>query len=464
MYQVLLWALRKVAESYEELMAFWSGGRSSRVCYRPSLEGLEERWCPADVSMYWDPTSGNNASTLANWDTGSLGSGMHPTAAPGNTNGESDITYFDGTAGKGGNKNCTWDYTPTNALSSVSFQDGWTQTVTFLDQKGFSVSADSGVFLDSAPTLAPNGDSGANAVAAITLKNGAKFSVFPSSTLYLSGYSSGNAIFLAGDGTAGEYLNNGGAVTYTGESGTVGTPYIDYLNIPVKNTGVFKVNGNGDGSTTSGSTLQVSGSDTNNTNGVSYYQNNTSAETDISGNGTLWCVNDFSMNGGLLQTKDAYTDNLQVGTGGSSPVDGTVTLSGGTVNINPGNNVYGVLQIWGTTDSNAPTLNVGAATLNFKVSMTSKINAPAVGTSTYTSDQLIVGNSTLQGNMKGKVNLGYNSTQTTIGILPQGTVTNNHKWNILFYGTVTGTDANHVTVTTGYTPKWTNPNWLEIDN
>jgi len=56
-----------------------------RPAFKPRLEGLEERWCPAVVNMYWDPTSGNNASLAANWDQGSLGSGTHPTAAPGMT-------------------------------------------------------------------------------------------------------------------------------------------------------------------------------------------------------------------------------------------------------------------------------------------------------------------------------------------------------------------------------------------
>src|SRR5690348_13248312 len=84
--------------------------------FRPSLEWLEDRLAPAAVNMYWDPTSGANASTTANWDVGSLGSGTHPAAAPGNTPNETDTIYFDGTIGRGGNKSCTWDYKPDNPL------------------------------------------------------------------------------------------------------------------------------------------------------------------------------------------------------------------------------------------------------------------------------------------------------------------------------------------------------------
>src|SRR5579871_6736491 len=135
---ILLWSLRKVAESYEELMT--PVRRPSRVYVRPSLEGLEERWCPATVEMYWDPTNGNDASLLANWDKGSLGSGVHPDAAPGQTADETDNIYFDGTVGQGGNKNCTWDYNPKNDLGALNFQNGWTQTLSFANQCGFSIS------------------------------------------------------------------------------------------------------------------------------------------------------------------------------------------------------------------------------------------------------------------------------------------------------------------------------------
>jgi len=368
-----MWAWRKLArlaaESYEELTSRKS--RRSQVHFRPSLEGLEERWCPAtSAKMYWDPTVvGNNGSNTANWDLTSLGSGTHPSAAPGNTLNENDTIYFDGTAGQNGNKNCTWDYTPTRVLFQAYFQNGYTQTLTFSDKQGFSVSY-AAVTGNSAPTITPNGSSGANAVAAITLTNGAVFSINSgNNTLFLQGYSSGNAIFLAGDGTAGEYISNGGTVAYAGVASS-SSANIDYLKIPVDNeytNGVFKVNGNGS-SSTFGSVLQISGADATNTGSVSFY-NHGNGETDIYGNATLWCVNDFKMNNdnAKLQTTDSQTETLKVGTSGSSPVDGTVTILGGTVNINPGTNVYGKLAIVGTTDSNVPTLNVGSATLNIKV-------------------------------------------------------------------------------------------------
>jgi hypothetical protein len=301
----------------------------------------------------------------------------------------------------------------------------------------------------SAPTITPTGS--ASAVAAINLRSGAVFNIDSgNNTLFLQGYSSGNAIFLAGDGTAGEYIDNGGTVAYSGV-GSGAPANIDYLKIPVHNgytAGTFKVNGNV-GSSTTGSVLQISGADTTNTSGVSFYQNGT-GETDIYGQGTLWCVNDFKMNNGKLQTTDNKTETLKVGTSGSSPVDGTVTITGGTVNINPGTNVYGTLAIVGTRGANVPTLNVGSATLNFKVN----------GGDSNTRDQLSVGYN-VGSTSTGKANFGYNSGTTTVAISAQGTVTTGHNCLVILFATQTGDVT--LSAPTGFTNKWNN-NSLEIDN
>ncbi len=78
----------------------------TRPTFKPRLEVLEGRFAPG-VGLFWDPTNGSNASTAANWDIGSLGSHSHPTAAPGNTAGESDVIFCSGQSGQGGNKSCT---------------------------------------------------------------------------------------------------------------------------------------------------------------------------------------------------------------------------------------------------------------------------------------------------------------------------------------------------------------------
>lgn len=413
--------------------------------FRPRLEVLEDRLAPATVNMYWDPTSGANASTTANWDTGSLGSGTHPAAAPGNTAGEKDQIYFDGTAGKGGNQSCTWDYTPTNPLGEILFQNGWTQTLSFNDKQGFKVSGTAGVSNNSAPTLAPNGNSGANAVAAITLTNGALFNIEGGCTLNLTGWSTGDAIFFAGDGTAGEYIANGGTVTYTGTGAGV-----DYVKIPVLNgngyAGIFNVNGGAKSG--AGSTLQVSGTDSN-TNNVSFYMNSSGSQANIYGGGTLWCYNNFTMTGGQLQTTDGNTDTLQVGTSGSSPVDGTANVLGGYVEISLNTNSFGKLQIVGTTKANVPIVNVGSATLEFDVTMVAGNNL---------CSQLIVGNA----GGTGKVNFGYNGGTTRVQMNPEGNTTTGHKWQVIFFGSATGTN-NVMIQQPGYTLKW-NANNLEIDN
>jgi hypothetical protein len=446
MNEVLLSALRNAAASFKELTA--TKQRPSRASFRPGVEALEDRSCPAAVNLYWDPTSGNNASLAANWDTNALGSGTHPAAAPGNINGETDSIYFDGTTGKGGNTNCTWDYTPTNTLDSVKFQNGWNQQVTFNDKQGFSISISGSVSTGAAPVLKPNGISGANAVAAITLTGGTSFQVGVGSTLFLQSSGTGGAVFFAGDGQVGDYLDNSGTVSYLGS----GAIFVDYLKIPVHNIGVFQVNGKGT-STAPGSTLQVSGSDKTNTNGVSFYQNGSTAQTNILGAGTLWCVNDYTMTAGKLQTTDSLVDYLQVGTGGSSPVDGTVTLSGGTVNIDPGTNVYGTLDIIGTTLSNAPTVNVGSATLNFKVNM-----VKPQGGGANQSDRLIVGKSTTG---SGALRVSYNGGTTTVSLQPQGTKTTDNYWLPILFGS----EAGDVTLNppTGYNKTW-EPNDLKINN
>ncbi len=99
-----------------------------------------------------------------------------------------------------------------------------------------------------APILSPSG--GVGATAAITLTNGADFDVTSNGSLTLTGPSTGGAIFVDGDGTAGEVLKSFGPVTYNGASGQT-----DYIKVPVlNNTGPFTVNAG---------TLQVPGTDSN---------------------------------------------------------------------------------------------------------------------------------------------------------------------------------------------------------
>jgi hypothetical protein len=166
------------------------------------------------------------------------------------------------------------------------------------------------------------------------------------------------------------------------------------------------------------------------------------------GAGTLWCVNDYTMAAGLLQTKDSLTDYLKVGTGsGSSAVDGTVTLSAGSVTINPGTNVYGTLGIVGTTGSNDPTFNVGNATLAFKVSMADQM----------VRDQLILGKSTGTGALR----VSNNGGSTTVGIFPQGNVKPKQNWSVILFGSKTG-DVK-LDAPMGYTRMWDTHD-LKINN
>lgn len=454
-------ALRELVEQLLDEVAVrlprWrsSVATSKRFSVKPEVEVLSARIVPAinPVNLYWDPTQGGNlANSVLNWDVGSLGSGINPGQAPGNKNGETDNIYFDGSTLRS-NTGCTWNYKPTNTLGSAAFVNGWNQQLAFSDQAGFSVSNTSYTADTASPTLAPNGSSGSNAMAAITLTNGCQFNTSSKSKLLLSGWSTGNAVFFAGDGKAGEYFYNAGTVVYTGAIGG-DNAFVDYLKIPVLNawTNGFKVNGSGTGGAASlGGILQISGSDKN-TSGVSFFQNNAGAETDISGNGTLWCVNNFTMNAGLLQTMDSYTDKLMVGTGPTQPVDGTVNLLGGTVNINP-NKVgkpYGILEIMGTTGANNPIVNIGGVTLNFKVSMTTGSNA---------SDQLIVGSV----NGSGTPNFGYQGATTTVAILPQGNTTTGHNWQVILFGQDKKTGDVTLSPATGFTKNW-QPKYLEIDN
>jgi hypothetical protein len=223
-------------------------------------------------------------------------------------------------------------------------------------------------------------------------------------------------------------------VSYTGGGGST----TDYIKVPVKvsfSDAKFKVNGNRTGS---GATLQVSGSDSN-TGNVSFYMDTSSDETDISGSGTLWCYNDFKMTDGKLQTLDSRVETLKVGT---DTVDGTAYVLGGNVNIDPGTAVFGTLAIVGTQGANVPILDVGTATLNFKVSMTLGSNQ---------CDVLSVGWNGSQ-TATGKANFGYNSGTTTVHLSPQGSTTTGHNWLVIFFGSKTG----DVTLdpTTGFVKNW----------
>jgi hypothetical protein len=337
---------------------------------------------------------------------------------------------------------------PANALGEVLFVNGWTQRLAFLDKIGVAVNTFAGLDGTSSPILAPAGTSG---TPAFTLVDGAEFLVSTGGTLKLTGGSNGKAVFMAGDGTAGEYLANAGTLIYTGQA-NANASNVDYLKVPVNNqaSGVFKVNGNVSQDLIYGATLQVSGTDPS-TGNVSFFQNGSGAETDIYGSGTLWAYNNYTMTAGKLQSTDLKLDTLQVGTAGPSPVDGTVNLVGGTVNFNAGGTLGGSLDIAGTTPANDPILNIGSVTFNFKVDMTADSNA---------SDSLVVGNP----GGTGTVNFGFNGGVATVNIIPQGDVTQGHKWPVLYYGSVTGNNNNNVTVPAGYTANWSNPHYLEIDN
>ncbi len=152
---------------------------------------------------------------------------------------------------------------------------------------------------------------------------------------------------------------------------------------------------------------------------MSFYQANfVNAETDIKGGRTLWCYNDFRMDGGTLQTLDTSTDTLKVGT---ATADGTAFLLGGTVNIDAGANAFGTLNIKGTTGANNPIVDVGTATLVFKGDMTLASNQ---------CDVLTVGGS----GGTGRINFNYNGGTTTVSISPIGSTTTGHKWKIIFFG------------------------------
>jgi hypothetical protein len=413
--------------------------------FRPGLEVLEDRCCPSggvpdaptSTSLFWDPALGNNsASTASNWDKGFLG-GPKAMSAPGDAANELDTINFDGTGGQQGrgNQNCNWNYKPLSVLGAVNFQNGYNKTVSFTTNGSFSVQGGGKVTTSAAPTIAPNGSSGVNTRPAITLTNGSWFYVSFNSSLTLQGFSSGNAIFMAGDGTPGEFLGTFGTVSYSGVGSVTGTANTDYLKIPVHNSGIFKVNGDGNGTSVLGAVLQVSGTDANTSN-VSFSQNNSGGETDLSNNGTLWCYNNFTMTRGLLQTMDAFVETLEVGTASN---DGIANLLGGTVNIDDTPDSYGVLNIAGSTKADNPTVNVGIATFNFNLNLT---------TGSSQCSELIVGN----GSSGGTLNFGAGGGTATVNFNGWGKGDGGNVWLPIWFSSVTKTTF--VTFSPGFTEKW----------
>jgi hypothetical protein len=428
--------------------------REVRPTFRPGLEVLEERCClssgvpdaPISTSLFWDPGKvNNNAFTASNWDTQFLGNPIKAKQPPGDTPNEVDTIIFDGSQAIG-NQNCNWNYKPLSALGAVNFQKGYNKTVSFTPNGSFSVQGGGQVSSTDAvttPTIAPDGSSGVNVRPAIALLNGSNFGVGFSSTLNLAGFPSGNAIFMAGDGKAGEELSSDGTVNYAGLGSTTGTANTDYLKIPVDNSGTFKVNGDGNGTTSLGAILQVSGT-ISTANPVSYFQNNTAGETDIFGNGTLWCYNNFTMTKGKLQTLDAGPETLEVGTAGT---DGIANILGGTVNIDPGANKFGKLFIAGPTKTNNPTVNVGIATLNFKLNQT---------TGSTECDQLIVG----KPGSGGTLNFGAGGGTATVAFSDQGNGMGGNVWQPIWFNSVTKNTTN-VTFSPGFKETWL-PTSLEV--
>jgi hypothetical protein len=344
--------------------------------FKPRLEGLEERWCPANTdTLVWNPAAGSqDAAQAANWFD--LTTKTQGTLAPTATN---PIILDGNTANK------PIEFTANGSAASLTVQNGYNNTLIIDATFTLTTNGADTVKSGSTLTLRPMSDDGG-----IVLGNNSGFTVAGGGTLNLvdaAGATAGVRFFQAQDGSdSGEYVNNAGSLKWTGTKVNQGANQInDFINAPVLNTGTFTLDGGtGGDSTVSPGTLSITLSDKNNTNSVSFYQ--TAGTCFLTNNAQLFCGSGYNQTNGVLAS-DASTCLLVGNTGLGK---GDINIAGGKVVVDSVPNSTGTLQFSAATAEINGEIDVAGLTQQGGNSTTADLfDCRGVGTVTLQANSLL---------------------------------------------------------------------------
>jgi len=373
--------------------------RAART-FRPRVEGLEERWCPAVTYFQWKAAASGNWSVNANWNQSFDDVNWIPASRFPNISGvNGDIAQFDGT----GTGQCTVDRNISiqqlkitdggNGNDQIVLGNSGGQNPTYFSLQGLLNWTADGVQINfsGGNTLLSNGGNirsfkftGAkgtfNIVSSGPGSSGTVWNTTANSTTNSKILVSGQTFDLQGTGkitstygaddvevdpggtlkfdqgnnvTVADLFDNGGdgagyiVTTYdstTGQGGVVTTGATTFNvtnNMPILNAGSVTVDTG---------KLTFNNSVPGNTSGVSYYQpsTNVQASTTILHNGQLGATKGFKQDGG----------KFNVGTGGARLQAGASVLAdfeGGSINFPTGTDyetltiTQGILKIISTT-------------------------------------------------------------------------------------------------------------------
>lgn len=385
----------------------------SHPTFKPRLEALEERWCPATTdtlalthpaspdfgidgnTLIWNPVAGSqDASQVTNWYDYTQGFQL--------TSGYK-ISATNPIVLDGSKSNTPIEFTSAMTVFSFTVQNGYQNTMT-IDATLTTMQNDV-VKGSNTLTLVSKDSTG------ILLNNDNNFTVQAGGTLKLTDApqaTQGAAFLTAATENSGEYLKNQGTVTWNGTAVASGKGALaDTLAAPVLNTGTFTVDGGTNGNNSAvGAILDVIGYDSVNTYSASFDQSQGSLNIQNGAEIALW--NNYYQTGGSLTSDSSANCVVQAGDLGQGGID----IAGGQVTVD-------------TVANSVATLTFNADTVDFNGQL--NVSGLTQGNNSTKSDQLYC---------KGAaVTLGTNSILNvgTTGTDPLGT---GNRWTVMQYASI----------------------------
>ncbi len=332
----------------------------SRPIFKPMLETLEERWCPAGGggntdTLVWNPAAGSqNAAQAANWYDQTQGKQGVMVPAP------SNFVVLDGS--KPG-YNQPIEFAMAMNFQSITVQNGYFNTLK-IDQGATITTVQNNIIKTGCTLTVTSAD-----YSGIYLDNNS-LNIASGGTLILkdpSGATSGGT--FVSRSISGGYINNAGTVTWTGTPGSTKANFlIDYLTAPVLNTGTFNADGGTGGDTTLfAGQLIIEGQDATNTNNVSFCQ--TSGSLNLKNATAVVATSGYYQSGGSLTSGPTATgQQCELSAGLTS--NGDININNGTVVVVNVANTVGTfkfaaatVEIDGVIDVNGQTFSGGNSKL-----------------------------------------------------------------------------------------------------